>query len=334
MLFNFFKIVSIIPILFLHIKSPAKEIDLDPITISGFTEMVNINENIPFNLVMVEGHPFIRLDIKIYVNDNLELSSKVISKYISKDKYYISGFTDVGQIKRIKVVVNYEDPGVEDTYCEFDLYSPQHKTFVCENEEIFLPDDYYPTSVGFYMQGDVYQITPNNENSIINGKPQINLENTRFIDLSKYSITVNANIEKELESCELRVYEKFVNSGFTYINDEYTSIDINLIKNGNVYTCANEYRFYINKYTGMIMQTYSSSCEGDALPFFIPYSLGYNKTIKFALVFSDIGYHCGTYIYIGEIKIPSLPSSSNDFGSVLNYKYVSISEPLIGIKYA
>lgn len=336
MLVKLLKIIFLFPILFLHVKTPKLAPASESITIQGYVNETSIGEKIAIALQMVDGHPWARLNINIYVNDKLELFKQVMTRYIANENYYINGFTYSGEIKKIKIVVNYEDPGVDDSVCEFSLHAPKYETFISPYTDVFNPATYYPTSYKFKMKGlNNSSIVPHTENSYISGISTINLNNTRYIDFSNYSIIVDSNVVDNLTTCEFRLYTKFKDSDLLYKDNTYTSIDINLKKSNNVYTCLNEYRFYADKNTGMIYETYNENCDEDALPFFIPYSIGYDLPIEYELIFSDVGYHHLTYVYKGIINLGSNPIKDEQiFGNILNYRYKLIETPLEGIEYA
>ena len=71
----------------------AKEpIAQEAISISGYVELVDLNNKIPIYLFMDEGHPFAYLDIFIYVDGKLENQTRVVTFSISNRPYFIEGF--------------------------------------------------------------------------------------------------------------------------------------------------------------------------------------------------------------------------------------------------
>lgn len=333
MLVKFLKAFSILPIVLVNIKYANQQTKIASIAIKGHSEIAYIGEKIPINLFMVDGHPYIRLNISIYVNGTLELFTQVISKYLSDQKYYINGFNDYNETKEIKIVVNYEDQLADDSVCNFTLSSPAKKSFTSNFMDTFNPYTEFITHVDFSMQGlNNQEIIYHNESGTLHGISNVNLDKTRYLDLSKYYLDAKINVPFELDCCELRLYTKFNKSDLTY-NGTYTSIDINVKKIGTKFHCLNEYKFYVDKFDGMIYKNFNESCEEDTLPFFIPYSVGYNTSIYFDLVFDNIGYHQLTYTFKGVIHLGNNPVNQQVFGSVINYKYQLISIPLMGVNY-
>ena len=184
------------------------------------------------------------------------------------------------------------------------------------------------------MKGGSFTITKIYEKVILAGKSNNDLINSRIIDFSPYSITFY-NITPTTDTCELRLYCEFEGSDLLYKNG-YTSIDINLRKYSDYkYILKNDYKYYIDKKTGMIFENQTENCDDEMMPFFIPLSMGLNKSIPFEIVFSDFGSNHNDYIFQGTFNLSSenLEIDESGFGTVLNYKYVE-KAPFENIDYA
>ena len=306
----------------------------EPITITGDLKMPELNEKIPLYLQMAEGHPYAYVDINIYVNNVLEISTRTLTKYISENPYYLNGFTSPNESKIIKVNVAYSGLDIQFTQCQFTLKSPHYETYISQEVDSYSLKDSNPISIKFSMKGGSFTITKIYEKVILAGKSNNDLINSRIIDFSPYSRTFY-NITPTTDTCELRLYCEFEGSDLLYKNG-YTSIDINLRKYSDYkYILKNDYKYYIDKKTGMIFENQTENCDDEMMPFFIPLSMGLNKSIPFEIVFSDFGSNHNDYIFQGTFNLSSenLEIDESGFGTVLNYKYVE-KTPFENIDYA
>lgn len=306
----------------------------EPITITGNLDMPELNEKIPLYLQMAEGHPYAYVDINIYVNNVLEVTERTITKYINEKPYYLNGFNSPNESKVIKVNVAYSGLDIQFTQCQFTLKSPHYETYTSVGVDSYSLKDSNPVTIKFSMKGGSFTITKIYEKVILAGKSNYNLVDSRMIDFSPYSITFY-NITPTTDTCELRLYCEFEGSDLLYKNG-YTSIDINLRKYSDYkYILKNEYKYYIDKKTGMIFENQTENCDDEMMPFFIPLSMGINKSIPYEIVFSDFGHNHNDYIFKGTFNLSSdsVIDENPQFGSVLNYKYVE-KKPMENIDYA
>ena len=306
----------------------------EPISITGNLDMPELDEKIPLYLQMSEGHPYAYVDINIYVNNILEISTRTITKYISENPYYLNGFTSPDETKIIKVNVSYSGLDIQYTQCQFTLKAPHYETYTSTEVDSYSLKDSNPISIKFSMKGGSFTITKIYEKVILAGKCKNELKNSRIIDFSPYSITFY-NITPTTDTCELRLYCEFEGSDLLYKNG-YTSIDINLRKYSDYkYILKNDYKYYIDKKTGMIFENQTENCDDEMMPFFIPLSMGLNTSIPFEIVFSDFGSNHNDYIFQGIFNLSSenLTIDESCFGTVLNYRYVE-KKPFSNIDYA
>ncbi len=335
MLINPIKKMLILPLILFSSRTIQKAATNESISISGSIFMVELYENIPITLSMIEGHPYAYVYVNIYVNDILEISKQEVTKYLSKEPYYIKGFTYANEEKSIKIEVNYIENNVVASTCNFLFYGPRYEKYKSLNRNNFTIQDNNPIQINFNMKGSSFNLDKIYESITISGNIHIQLEDTRFMDFKKFSISFT-NIDTKLEMCEFRIFTKFKDSDLLYKENAYTSIDINIIQESiNTYFVDNEYRFYINEKTGMIYESQTKDCDEEMLPFFIPLSFGINVTYEIELHFKDIGKNHNDYIYTSKITILSSKDISEQlFGSVLNYHYKYIGVPLYGVEYA
>lgn len=325
---NKFKILSLFPLLYAtSVTSPPAD---ESIEIKGYVEMVEVGTQVPIYLSIVEGHPFAYLDVDIYVNQVLEKHYLAITATFDRNPYYIDGFSSENDIKHIKIVVNYVDKGLDDSVCEFNLYSPSYNTLHVFGPNNCAYQERNATRIDFQMKGKKSNITILKEAVFINGIRNIDVSDKRFIDLSKFEI-LSQNCTMDLQTCELRLYTKFENSDFLY-KENYTSIDLNLKKiSDSHYKIDNEYKFYVNNLNGGIYENYIDGCDDELLPFFIPYNINLEE-IEYEIIFTDIGINHNTIVYPGKFKFDSI-NANKGFGKVFNYKYLLIDEPLSGVNY-
>ena len=93
--------------------------------------------------------------------------------------------------------------------------------------------------------------------------------------------------------------------------------------------------YYHNERIGELEIVSYENCDDEMMPFFIPLSMGINKSIPYEIVFSDFGHNHNDYIFKGTFNLSSdsVIDENPQFGSVLNYKYVE-KKPMENIDYA
>ena len=304
----------------------------EAISISGYVELVDLNNDIPIYLVMDEGHPFAYLDVLIYVDGVLENQTRVLTSSISKKPYYIEGFKNKNQIKNIKLMVCYVDEGIEDSQIQFTLKAPSYKSVSFSNSDNIDYLESNPIKTYFSFQGNNYSIDYEYEKISLKGKAKYELKNSRFIDFSKYTIDIKTLKEIEINRFELRLYCRFDNSDLIYVNNLYTALDIKMEKlSVNYFQGINEFSFYVDERNGTIRYTSNEYTNKDLLPFFIPFSLGDKFEIEYSVVFYDVGMNHNDYIFNGVICKDNI--SNDQFGKQYNFKYVLIDEEIEGVEY-
>ena len=328
-MFNKIIIFNLFLSVFANYKSNSS---LDPIIIRGNVSMVELNEDIPLYLSMVEGHPFAYLNINIYIDNVLTTTDREISKYLSNKYYSLGTFTNKNRSKKIKVEVNYEGTDTISSTCEFKVYSPHYGNIKNAGSSKIMNKDKNAIGVSFQAQG--------NENSVEYEYEQVNFfgiwayecKHTRFFDFSKYSISASSNIDLKDTFLEFKIYESFQNSDLLY-KSNYTSLDISFKKQAdNSLIGENEFKFFINKNTGMIFENETIECDKEALPFFFPFSIKTESLIQYSLNFYDVGKNHNNYIFSGVINVNYI-NESDKFGSVLDFIYQE-KEPFKDIIYA
>ena len=304
----------------------------EAISISGYVELVDLNNNIPIYLGMNEGHPFAYLDILIYVDGVLENQTRVLTSSISKKPYYINGFNNKNQIKNVKLMVCYVDEGIEDSQIQFTLKAPSYKSVSLSGSDNIEYIESNPIKTYFSFQGNNYSIDYEYEKISLKSKVNYELENSRFIDFNNYSIDIKTLKEIEINRFELRLYCRFDNSDLIYVNNLYTALDIKMEKlSDNYFQGINEFSFYVDERDGSIRYTSNEYTNKDLLPFFIPFSLGEKFEIEYSVVFYDVGMNHNDYIFNGIISKDTI--SNNQFGKQYNFKYVLIDEEIEGVEY-
>lgn len=331
-MFNKFLIIIITSIfsLFSLKKEP---IAPEPIEIRGYTIMTDLNENIPFVLEMVEGHPFAYLDVYIYVNGILANKTRVLTALLDKQSYIVSGFKSVNETKKIQIIVRYVDGGIEDSTISFSLKAPKYTTYSFNeysNQVQYLEEN--PIKTSFTFKGKESTIDYQYESINFNGLNKYTLEKTRMIDFSNFSIFIDTIKECEIENFEFRLYYKFEDSDLIYLNNLYTLTDIKVNEIAiNNYIGINEYKFYIDERNGMIYQNKTLYTNKDLLPFFIPFTLKESFTLDYSIVFYDVGMNHNDYIFNGKIIKTQL--ENNEFGKQYSYCYKLIDEILKEVNY-
>ena len=304
----------------------------EAISISGYVELVDLNNNIPIYLVMNEGHLFAYLDILIYVDEVLENQTRVLTSSISKKPYYINGFNNKNQIKNIKIMVCYVDEGIEDSQIQFTLKAPSYKSVSLSGSDNIEYIESNPIKTYFSFQGNNYSVDYEYEKISLKSKVNYELENSRFIDFNNYSIDVKTLRKFEINRFELRLYCHFDNSDLIYVNNLYTALDIKMEKlSDNYFQGINEFSVYVDERDGSIRYTSNEYTNKDLLPFFIPFSVGDKFEIEYSVVFYDVGMNHNDYIFNGIISKDTI--SNNQFGKQYNFKYVLIDEEIEGVEY-
>ena len=306
---------------------------LEPVTIKGNVPMVEINEDIPLYLTMVEGHPFAYLNILIYVDNTLTIQDKEISKYLNNKCYYLKGFTAKNSKKKIKIDVSYEDNDVASSICEFNIYSPSYRNAKNTAKDILKYTDKNAINVSFKMQGSNQTIENEYEEVTFSGTWAYECLQSRFFDFSKYSISASSNIDLQDSILEFKVFATFRDSDLLYKSD-YTSIDVFFKKQSdNSLKGENEFKYYIDKNTGMIYENETISCDKENLPFFFPFNLSEDDNlILYSFVFNDVGKNHNTYTYSGIINLHNI-EDNHIFGSFNDFYYQE-KEPIEDVIYA
>lgn len=333
MLDKFIKSFMILSMLTPFTYEESDEVLPESISILGSLQMPELYEDIPISLQMTQGHPFAVVVVEIYVNGNLLISEQTISSHLADKPFVIGGFNEENSRKIIKVSVKYLEGNAPATQCQFTLVAPHYYTYKSNATDSFSLKENNPISINFSMKGVSYTITKYYEKVILNGKYDYQITNTRILDLSPFSITFY-NITPNFDSCELRLYCQFEGSDLLY-KDGYTSIDIGFSKYSDYrFNLKNEYKYYIDKNTGMIFENQTENCEDELLPFFFPLSMGIEKSIPYELHFYDIGKNHNNYIFSGNINLTSnnINIENPSYGSVLNFKYVELET--LDIDYA
>ena len=170
------------------------------------------------------------------------------------------------------------------------------------------------------------------EEIYISGKNEIDTTKSRFFDFSSYEIISFSN-KINIDMCEFRIYKKLENSDLLFKENKYTSIDVKTTQVFiNKYKLVNEERFYINNDNGGIYENYTEQCSDEPLYFFFPLSLDKKESIKFEIVFYDIGKNHCNYIFQGYININKL-NTNNGLGAGINYKYELVKNNIEEVNY-
>ena len=307
----------------------------DSISISGNVEMVEINEKIPVYLNMDNGHPYAYIFVYIYVDNVLEISEKVVTKYISLNPYYLKPFKEVNEEKNIRISVNYIEGNVPASICNFKIKAPHYsKIYFSGGDSYKHMEIDNPIRIDFSMKGSKSIVNKKYEELYLQGMYEYSLRNMRIIDFTYYSIEL-INFDFMPLTCEVRIFTKFEGSDLLYKNNSYTSIEFDLLQVNNTRLVVNnEERFYINNMSGMIFESDNYNCDEVTLPFFIPLSLGFDKIIPMEIHFMDVGKNHNTYIFTSNILLSNTKRfDSSVFGNVLNYKYEEKSE-ILDVEYA
>ena len=307
----------------------------ESISISGSVEMVDLNEKIPVYLNMVEGHPYAYVFVYIYVNNVLEVSEKIVTKYISLNPYYLKPFRNANEEKDIKISVNYIEENVKASVCSFKLKAPHYSQIYFDGYDSYnhIEND-NPTKIEFSMKGSNSVVSKEVEKLYLEGLHEYYLKNARIMDFSYYSIEFT-DLNYLPSTCEVRIFTEFEGSDLLYKNNSYTSIEFDLFKVSNKrLVLNNEERFYINNISGMIYESDDYNCYEITLPFFIPLSMGFEKIIPMEIHYIDVGKNHNTYIFKSNILLSNTRKfDSSIFGSVLNYKYEEKAD-ILDVEYA
>ncbi|MDY2889559.1 MAG: hypothetical protein SOU19_08390 [Candidatus Caccosoma sp.] len=304
---------------------------IDPLIIKGNVPMVELNEDIPLYLSMVEGHPFAYLNILIYVDNALVIKDREISKYLNNKCYSLNGFTVKNAKKKIKIDVNYEDKDAISSVCEFTIYSPNYRTVKNAGKDVLKYTENNAINVSFQMQGNNQTVENEYEELVFNGTWAYECIQSRFFDFSKYSIS-SSNIALQDSILEFKIFTHFKDSDLLYKND-YTSIDIIFKKqNDNSLRGENEFKYYIDKNTGMIFENETINCDKENLPFFFPFNLSDDNLVLYSFSFFDVGKNHNSFVYTGIINLHNI-ENNHIFGSFNDFYYQE-KEPIKDVIYA
>ena len=76
-----------------------------------------------------------KITIKIYENNILEYEYTDYSLLFINRTFYINGINQIHYSKQIKIIVNYEKDGIEDSICKFIYFTPSFKTYKVKEKE-------------------------------------------------------------------------------------------------------------------------------------------------------------------------------------------------------
>ncbi len=295
--------------------------DLDPISISGFVEMPNLNHAIPLNLNMVDGHPFAYIDVVVKVNGKIEINEEIITKYLSTKNYSISGFKNPNESKQIEISVSYTKTNVTPSVCKFNFYAPRCGEILIENVGRREYVEQNPIRIDFSMKGSSNNIVNTNESAQFIGTSGITCQNTRYVFFDWFNFYIK-NSKTDIKECEARLYTKVDNSDLIY-NGEYVSFSLPVWQfSEGKYQVYDLGSFYINNKTGGVQINYTDDCDTELLKFFMPFSYGTDTTLFGELVYHNVGKNMNTYIYRFIIKIyDTVSKNSGIYGSFLQFEY-------------
>ena len=321
-----------IPILRLDYNSVTEE----PVSISGYVEMADLYDEIPFHVSLTNPHPYAYLYLIVTVDDVEEINGRYLSTSFNTRSFSISGFTDFNQTKNVTVRLNYySNTGIEDTVANFEIYSPGNQTYTSTLRNNYTLKSSRPSTIYFDAKGSNYTITDTYESTTFSGTQAIYQKN-RFIDFSKFKINITSHKEVIVDSVEFRFYCRFLNSDLQYNSTKgYTSLYLPVRKTAyNSYQVENEFIYYIDKNTGMIYESKTETCDEDPMQFFIPLSLGFNKPLDYEVVVNDINANYDDLIYKGSIQLSDEAFDIRNINFMNEkYHYESLDTYLEGVTY-
>ena len=303
----------------------------DSIYLDGYTQIVELGQKIPIHINKVDAVANEKITIKIYENNILEYKYTDYSLLFINRTFYINGINQIHYSKQIKIIVNYENDGIEDSICKFIYFTPSFKTYKVKEKENKIPKD-VAFRYDFSMKGNDYKVSKSYEEFYINGENKISTSESRFIDFSTFEIYSTKN-NFNFETCEFRLYKKLDYTDLLYKENAYTSFDLSIEKiNDKKYKLVNDERFYVDQLNGGIYENKTNNCDDEMYNFFIPLYLNSIEKIKFEIIFYDIGLsHCD-FIFQGYIYTDKL-NENLDFGGGLDYCYKELYENLEDVEY-
>lgn len=320
--------------LFLSNTSLYKNVSYDQVEVIGNVNMVDINESATLKMELSKVHPWAYLYVKIYKNNILIEERKVLSLAFKNEIYNLDSIKKYNCIDNYKIIVNYYNNSQIDTIINFSNYSPTTRECYFKGNNINISSS-IPTKISFKAKGNNCQTINYNDNYLFNGIENYSLNNSRFCDFSNFSLTIlQASNKIELNEVEIRLFEEFKNSDLEF-NGLYTSLFLETMVYNNTIFIANNYEYYLSKKDGSIKKEYDDSCYEEALPFFFPLEIGYNKEIKYEIEFSNINSSQEKYIIRGKILLGDKLYTlfPEDFMKE-KYHYILMDNNLEGVEYS
>lgn len=310
-----------------------KNVSYDQVEVIGNVNMVDINESATLKMELSKIHPWAYLYVKIYKNNFLIEERKVLSIAFKNEIYNLDSITKYNCIDNYKIIINYYNNSQIDTIINFSNYSPTTKECYFKGNSINISSS-IPTKISFKAKGNNCQTNNYNDNYLFKGIENYSLNNSRFCDFSNFSLSIiQASNQIELNEVEIRLFEKFENSDLPF-NGLYTSLYFETTMENNIISLSNNFEYYLNKKDGSIQKEYDDNCYEEALPFFFPLDIGYNKEIKYEIEFSNINSSQEKYIIRGNIVLGDKLYTlfPEDFMKE-KYHYILIDDNLKGVNY-
>jgi len=272
-------------------------------------------------------------EFQIFENDILKKSQNILGSQIKNNQFTFEydTFDYYRDFKNIKIKISnpfqtIQSPLLTIFSCEkqsyvnytnqsvvYNISTPVATTFTLRKNEKDCSLDYLYEKVSTTGMGNIIQ------------------DYSRYISFHRISLFISTLKQYELEeisTATLRLYTQFPNTDLKNIEDSAVDVEFSLIEKNKWFYLNNEYRFYQDQVDGAIYENKNSSCGNALHPFFIPFNC-INRSIDYAIIFSNIGYNKNTFYIRGNIKI-SRPLYG-DFPS--KYYYHEEKTPLIDVEY-
>ena len=329
----FYKIISTCFILTAATNSSSFNINIPMIIAEGYVTTTDIYEPVIFNISST--YQVAKKDTYIfefYEQNILKKSHSVLgSEMIKGFKVNYPAFTKRGEAKDMKIKIKYKNQSVMSK--PFTIYSCEKKGYSNYTESSQILKITNPIITKFKIDAlDNYSET-NYEYEYISttGMKAVYNEFNRYVSFEEIELLINTLKTYEIEeisSATIRFYTDFPDSDFKSIAKNTVDVEFSLIRNGNRFFLANDYRFYQDQYNGAIYQHYNDRCGDTLHPFFIPQNC-LDKSINYAVVFSNIGINKNDYYVRGTIQIErTLWGDSNS-----KFFYETVNTPLIDVEY-
>lgn len=294
------------------------------VTIEGHVAVCDINETNHLYLSLIQPDTSATICLKIYEQDLLFYQSELTAaSFPCLIELPIIEFED--EVKEIYLSAHYLKTPELATTVRFRLSAASHDKGIIQDLQNGSYVSSHPVFLSFSGVGEQLTVQYEYEKIFSKGKNDYHLQYSRYIDFTMFEILIDSPFEVHIDTCEVRFYLLLKETDLSS-EAHYTSIEVSLDRvKKNHYRLKNDFRYHIDKRNGNIFEQFSDCCDEEFLPFFFPLSAGFDKTVPFEIIFTDIGRNKETLILQNKLELGS------DWKT--NFAYVEKNQIFENIEY-